>query len=117
MPPGPGGCGPGPGPAAPGNTRMSDDLPIPRNVYRAMGDDIIVDAEVIPPAERRDTVRRLVALCHTVNDLVAAAEAAPFGGGESAALFLEHAHHIQAVLRDTVVDLVANGHAHRTDAA
>ncbi len=81
-----------------------------------MGDDIVVDAEVIPPAERRDTVRRLIALCHTVNDLVAVAEADP-GGGESTALLLEHAHRIQAVLRDTVVDLVANGHARRSDAA
>ncbi len=62
-------------------------------------------------------VRRLLALCHTANDLVAAAEAEPPGHGASSAALLEHAHRIQAVLRDTVVDLVANGHAQPTDAA
>ncbi|WP_280418059.1 hypothetical protein [Nocardia carnea] len=59
----------------------------------------------------------MLALCHTANDLVAAAEAGAPGHDGSSAVLLEHAQRIQAVLRDTVVDLVANGHAHRTDAA
>lgn len=97
--------------------RRIRDLPEPRNNDRAGGDDLFVEAEVIPPAERRDMVRRLLALCHTANDLVAAAEAGAPGHDGSSAVLLEHAQRIQAVLRDTVVDLVANGHAHRTDAA
>lgn len=54
-------------------------------------------------------VRRLLALCHTVNELVVLAESEPE--------LLGHAVHIRSVLRDTVVDLVANGHADRTEAA
>lgn len=62
-------------------------------------------------------VRRLLALCHTADDLVTAASAEPSGDNGSPAVLLAHAQHIRAVLRDTVVDLVANGHAHRSDAA
>lgn len=61
-------------------------------------------------------VRRLLALCHIVDDLVAVAEAEP-AGRDATALLVEHAHRLRAVLRDTVIDLVANGHAHRPDAA
>jgi hypothetical protein len=84
-------------------------LSAPRNDYSAGGDDIFVDAEVIPADERRDTVRRLIALCHVVNELVDLTEAEP--------AMHDHAIRARSVLRDTIVDLVANGRASRSEAA
>lgn len=78
---------------------------------------LIVNPEVIPPAERRDTVRRLLALCHIVNELVDLAETETAAGGAASAALREQALLAQAVLRDTVVDLVAAGRAGHSDAA
>ncbi|MGW1737252.1 hypothetical protein ACWCPQ_00420 [Nocardia sp. NPDC001965] len=76
-----------------------------------------MNTEVLPPAERRDMVRRLVALCHIVNDLVEIAEARVADGGPVPEALHDHARRIQAVVRDVVVDLVANEHAGHSDAA
>ncbi|NUS94305.1 MAG: hypothetical protein HOQ36_18195 [Nocardia sp.] len=76
-----------------------------------------MNTEVLPPAERRDMVRRLVALCHIVNDLVEITETGAVDGGLVPEALYEHAQRIQAVVRDVVVDLVANGHAGHSDAA
>ncbi len=54
-------------------------------------------------------VRRLIALCHVVNELVDLAESEPALHGRAV--------RVQSVLRDTVVDLVANGRAGRSEAA
>ncbi|WP_328395192.1 hypothetical protein [Nocardia sp. NBC_00416] len=89
----------------------------PRNNCRAAGDDMVVNTEALPPAERRDTVRRLVALCHIVNDLVELAETESTTGGPASELLCAHAQQIQTAVRDIVVDLVANGRAARSDAA
>ncbi len=56
-------------------------------------------------------VRRLIALCHVVNELVDLAES------ESEPALHGRAVRVQSVLRDTVVDLVANGRAGRSEAA
>lgn len=87
------------------------------NELRAAGDDLTVNTEVLPPAERRDTVRRLIALCHIANDLVDLAETGPGSGGPAAAALREHALRVQGALREVVVDLVANGRASCPDAA
>ncbi|MGI5218365.1 hypothetical protein [Nocardia sp. CA-290969] len=72
-----------------------------------------MDPEVIPPAERRDTVRRLLALCHIVNELVDLAES---DDTDSTALH-QQALLARTVLHETVVDLVAAGRAGHSDAA
>ncbi|MFQ6231129.1 hypothetical protein [Nocardia sp. NPDC002869] len=74
-----------------------------------------MNLEVLPPAERRDMVRRLIALCHIVNDLVEIAATTAADGGPGPDALHEHAQQIQAVVRDVVVDLVANGR--QSDAA
>ncbi|MFI5719228.1 hypothetical protein [Nocardia sp. NPDC051750] len=76
-----------------------------------------MDTEFIPPAERRDMVRRLLALCHIANELVDLIEAESASGGAASATVRGHSQRIQTVLRDTVVDLVANGRAGHSDAA
>ncbi|MEU1981477.1 hypothetical protein [Nocardia sp. NPDC019395] len=77
-----------------------------------------MNTEVIPPDERRDMVRRLLALCHIVNELVDLAEAESAGSGSAASTALRgHSLRIQTGLRDTVVDLVANGRAGHSGAA
>ncbi len=60
-------------------------------------------------------VRRLIALCHIVNDLVEITGTTATDGGPATEVLHEHAQRIQAVVRDVVVDLVANGR--RSDAA
>ncbi len=62
-------------------------------------------------------VRRLIALCHTVNDLVEIVEIGATDGGPVPEALHEHVQQIQTVIRDVVVDLVANGHAEHSDAA
>ncbi|MEU4837119.1 hypothetical protein [Nocardia testacea] len=74
-----------------------------------------MNPEVLPPAERRDMVRRLIALCHIVNDLVETTETTAADGGPVPHVLHEHAQLVQTVLRDVVVDLVANGR--QSDAA
>ncbi|MEU1951665.1 hypothetical protein ACWDO0_27305 [Nocardia rhamnosiphila] len=74
-----------------------------------------MNLEVLPPAERRDIVRRLIALCHIVNDLVEITATTPADGGPDPDALHEHAQQIQTVVRDIVVDLVANGR--QSDAA
>ncbi|MGW0005512.1 hypothetical protein [Nocardia grenadensis] len=74
-----------------------------------------MNPEVLPPAERRDMVRRLIALCHIVNDLVEITAAPAADGGPDPVALHEHAQLIQTVVRDVVVDLVANGR--QSDAA
>ncbi|WP_280400269.1 hypothetical protein [Nocardia carnea] len=76
-----------------------------------------MDPEVIPPAERRDTVRRLLALCHIVNELVDLAEAESAAGSPVSTALHEQALLARTVLRETVVDLVAAGRAGHSDAA
>ncbi|MEU4311762.1 hypothetical protein [Nocardia sp. NPDC024068] len=74
-----------------------------------------MNTEVIPPAERRDMVRRLIALCHIANDLVELAEREPTAAQPVSPALREHARQLRAGLRDSVVDLVANGHAEHPD--
>lgn len=62
-------------------------------------------------------VRRLLALCHIINDLVEIAETGVADGGPIPETLCAQALQIQTVVRDVVVDLVANGHAERSDAA
>lgn len=88
-----------------------------RNNSAAIDDHRNVNPEVLPPAERRNMVRRLVALCHIVNDLVDLTETGVADNGPVPEALREHAQQIQAVIREVVVDLVANGHAERSDAA
>ncbi|WP_433679118.1 hypothetical protein [Nocardia sp. CA-119907] len=52
-------------------------------------------------AERRQAIRRLVALCHLVDRLVELAEI------ESSEALIAHAHTTRRVLQDLVLDLVA----------
>lgn len=52
-------------------------------------------------AERRQAIRRLVALCHEVNRLVDLAEA------DSSAPLADQAHTIRRLLQDLVLDLIA----------
>lgn len=54
-------------------------------------------------------VRRLIALCHIVNDLVEITALPAADGGPDPDTLREHAQLIQTVVRDVVVDLVANG--------
>ncbi|MGW0177988.1 hypothetical protein [Nocardia sp. NPDC003345] len=74
-----------------------------------------MNTEVIPPSERRDMVRRLIALCHIANDLVELAESEPDTARPVSPALREHARRIRAGLRDSVVDLVAEGHAGHQD--
>lgn len=60
-------------------------------------------------------VRRLIALCHIVNDLVEITGTTAADGGQVPDTLHEHAQLIQTVVRDAVVDLVANGR--QSDAA
>ncbi|MEV3961822.1 hypothetical protein AB0M34_13125 [Nocardia sp. NPDC050193] len=60
-------------------------------------------------------VRRLIALCHIVNDLVEITANPAADGGPAPGALHEHAQLIQTVVRDVVVDLVANGR--QSDAA
>ncbi|MGW5382049.1 hypothetical protein [Nocardia sp. NPDC003963] len=76
-----------------------------------------MNPEVLPPTERVEMVRRLVALCHIANDLVEIAETGTADGGPVPEEVREHARRIQTVVRDLVVDLVANGRAEHPDAA
>ncbi|WP_459546345.1 hypothetical protein [Nocardia sp. X0981] len=75
-----------------------------------------MDTEALPPAERRNTVRRLIALCHIADELVDLADTGPDTGAVTPAL-RENAIRLRAVLRDMVVDLVANGRANHPDMA
>ncbi|WP_433724326.1 hypothetical protein ACQP0C_26995 [Nocardia sp. CA-129566] len=52
-------------------------------------------------AERRQAIRRLVALCHVVNRLVELAET------ESSEPLIAQAHTTRRVLQDLVLDMVA----------
>ncbi|MET8795474.1 hypothetical protein ABZV91_03275 [Nocardia sp. NPDC004568] len=68
-----------------------------------------MNPDVLPPAERRDMVRRLIALCHLVNDLVEITATTAADAGPLPDALHENAQLIQTVVRDVVVDLVANG--------
>ncbi|AFU01374.1 hypothetical protein [Nocardia brasiliensis] len=58
-------------------------------------------SDVLTCRERRQVVRRLVALCHQMNELIDVAEA------ESSELLLAQAHTTCRLLQDLVLDLVA----------
>lgn len=62
-------------------------------------------------------VRRLIALCHIVNDLVEIADTGASDGGPVPEALRGRAQEIQTVVRDVVVDLVANGRTEHSDAA
>ncbi|QIS03542.1 hypothetical protein F5X71_15515 [Nocardia brasiliensis] len=58
-------------------------------------------SDVLTCGERRQVVRRLVALCHHMNELIGAAEA------ESSEQLITQAHTTCRLLQDLVLDMVA----------